>query len=245
MALLTDSGPSVAFIPARGGSKRILKKNIADFHGRPLIAWAIEAALASGVFSHVIVSTDDREIAAVAESEGAEVPFMRPSELAEDHVATAPVVRHAVADFQQRTGAMPVLIGVVYPTAVFTTGEDLARSARLLSALGADMVMSAGRFSSPVQRSWRRTHGEFIERVDPSTMLTRSQDLEDRYFDAGQFYVSTPESWAALDAGEPVRTAMYEMQPWRVWDIDTPEDLEMARRLFQIVRVSPIQFGAC
>jgi pseudaminic acid cytidylyltransferase len=236
MTSSTDSTSSVAFIPARGGSKRVPRKNLVDFHGRPLIAWAIEAAVESGAFSHVVVSTDDEEIADVARSEGAEVPFARPAELSGDHVATAPVVEHALADFRERTGVRPTVIGVVYPAAVFTTGVDLARSVRLLADLGVDMVMSAGRFSSPVQRSWRRTDGQIVERVDPSTMLTRSQDLEDRFFDAGQFYVSTPEAWAAIGSGETVRTAIYEMEPWRTWDIDTPQDLDMARRLFSINR---------
>ena len=234
MTSSADSSSSVAFIPARGGSKRIPRKNIVDFHGRPLIAWAIKAAIESGVFAHVVVSTDDEEIAEVAKSEGAEVPFSRPAELSGDDVATAPVVEHALADFRERTGIRPTVIGVVYPAAVFTTAVDLAQSVRLLSDLRVDMVMSAGRFSSPVQRSWRRTHGQIIERVDPSTMLTRSQDLEDRFFDAGQFYVSTPEAWSAIGSGKMVRTAIYEMEPWRVWDIDTPQDLEMARRLFSI-----------
>lgn len=237
MTCSADSSSSVAFIPARGGSKRVPRKNVVDFHGRPLIAWAIKAAIGSGVFSQVVVSTDDDEIADVSRSEGAEVPFSRPAELSGDDVATAPVVEHALADFCERTGIRPTVIGVVYPAAVFTTAVDLARSVRLLSDLRVDMVMSAGRFSSPVQRSWRRTHGQIVERVDPSTMLTRSQDLEDRYFDAGQFYVSTPEAWAAIASGQAVRTAMYEMEPWRVWDIDTPQDLEMARRLFSINRV--------
>jgi pseudaminic acid cytidylyltransferase len=236
MTCSADSRPSVAVIPARGGSKRIPRKNIVDFHGRPLIAWAIEAVLTSGSFSHVLVSTDDDDIAAIASSEGAEVPFSRPAELSGDGVATAPVVEHALADFRERTGIRPTVIGVVYPAAVFTTGADLVRSVRLLSDLRVDMVMSAGRFSSPVQRSWRRTHGQIVERVDPSTMSTRSQDLEDRYFDAGQFYVSTPEAWSAIGSGKMVRTAIYEMEPWRVWDIDTPQDLEMARRLFSTNR---------
>jgi N-acylneuraminate cytidylyltransferase len=205
-----------------------------DFHGRPLIAWAIEAVLASGSFSHVLVSTDDDDIAAIASSEGAEVPFIRPAELSGDHVGTAPVVAHTIADFHDRMAATPAYVGVVYPGAVFTTGYDLSRAMQMLLDLQVDMVMSVGRFSSPVQRSWRRIHGQLIERTDSSSALARSQDLEERFFDAGQFYVSTPGAWVAIDAGRAVRTAMYQMEPWRVWDIDTTEDLEMARRLFSI-----------
>ena len=152
MTSSTDSTSSVAFIPARGGSKRVPRKNLVDFHGRPLIAWAIEAAIESGAFSYVVVSTDDEEIADVARCEGAEVPFLRPAELSGDHVATAPVVEHALADFRERTGVMPTVIGVVYPAAVFTTGVDLARSVRLLSDLGVDMVMSAGRSINHVEK---------------------------------------------------------------------------------------------
>lgn len=222
---------SLAVIPARGGSKRIPRKNVVDFHGRPLIGWAIEAALTSELFSEVIVSTDDEEIAAISVTEGASVPFVRPSELSGDSVATAPVIVHALRDFESRNEVSPELVGVLYPAAVFTRAEDLITARDLLMRTDVDIVMSTGRFQAPVQRSWRRVSGEKIERVDPSTARTMSQDLEDRFFDAGQFYLSVPSAWGRLAAGSEVSTAMHLMEPWRVWDIDTPEDLEMARRL--------------
>ena len=225
---------SLAVIPARGGSKRIPRKNIIDFRGRPLIGWAIEAALESELFSDVIVSTDDQEIAQVSLAAGASVPFIRPSELSGDSVATAPVVVHALGEYTKLTAARPEFLGVIYPAAVFTRPLDLVSAREVLRSEGVDIVMSVGRFQAPVQRSWRKIPGDLIERVDPTTALTMSQELEERFFDAGQFYLSTPEAWSAIASGEAVRTAMYEMEPWRVWDIDTPQDLEMARRLFSI-----------
>lgn len=227
---------SLAVIPARGGSKRIPRKNVVDFCGRPLISWAIEAALTSNLFSEVIVSTDDDEITAISKAHGASVPFVRPSELSGDSVATAPVIVHALRDFQSRNGVSPEFVGVLYPAAVFTRSSDLVKARDLLRNAAVDVVMSTGRFQAPVQRSWRRLTGDLIERVDPTTSLKMSQDLEERFFDAGQFYLTVPTAWERLAGGEVVSTAMYELEPWRVWDIDTPEDLEMARRLSEIDR---------
>jgi len=228
---MTEETKSLAVIPARGGSKRIPRKNIIDFRGRPLIGWAIEAALESELFSDVIVSTDDQEIANVSRAEGASVPFVRPADLSGDAVATAPVIVHALGEYTRLVDSQPDLLGVIYPAAVFTRADDLINARDLLRSANADMVMSAGRFQAPIQRSWRRVSEDLIERVDRTTAMTMSQELEDRFFDAGQFYVSDPSVWERLVAGTEVRTAMYLMEPWRVWDIDTPEDLRMALRL--------------
>jgi len=232
----SEQAVGVAVIPARGGSKRIPRKNVVDFRGRPLIGYAIEAALTSNLFSEVIVSTDDDEIATISRAYGASVPFVRPSKLSGDSVATAPVIVHALRDFESRNGISPEFVGVLYPAAVFTRSSDLMKARDLLRNAAVDVVMSTGRFQAPVQRSWRRVTGDMIERVDPTTSMTMSQDLEERFFDAGQFYVTVPTAWERLADGQEVSTAMYEMEPWRVWDVDTPEDLEMARRLSEIDR---------
>ena len=156
----------VAIIPARGGSKRIPRKNVKDFCGKPMIAWSIEAALESGCFDHIIVSTDDPEIAAVAEKYGAEVPFTRPKELADDHTATRPVINHAVEEASQLWG-MPDYICCIYATAPFMLAEDLKRAFTTLEETHADFVFSAGRFAYPIQRGFRVDKTGRVERLWP------------------------------------------------------------------------------
>lgn len=219
---------SVCIIPARGGSKRIPRKNIRHFHGRPMIGWSIAAARASGLFDRIVVSTDDPEIAEVAQAEGAEVPFLRPAELADDHAATVPVIAHAVTALSLPADC-PVCC--LYATAPFVLAEDLAEGARLLS-LGARYAMAVTRFDYPIQRALRRASDGAVEMMDPAQMLVRSQDLEPAWHDAGQFYWGLAATWAE---GRPVfgPGAMGVALPsHRVVDIDTPEDWVRAEALF-------------
>ena len=222
---------SLCVIPARGGSKRIPRKNIRAFHGRPMIGWSIAAARASGLFERVIVSTDDAEIAAIARDQGAEVPFLRPEALAGDHAATVPVIAHAV----QALGlADDRAVCCLYATAPFVTTADLAEGARLLAA-GARFAMAVTRFGHPIQRALRRADDGAVEMIDPAQMLVRSQDLEPAWHDAGQFYWARAATWAA---GAPVfgPGARGVARPaHRVVDIDTPEDWARAEALFAVL----------
>lgn len=222
---------SLCIIPARGGSKRIPRKNIKPFHGRPMIAWSIQAALDSGAFDHVIVSTDDAEIAEVARSEGAEVPFLRPAELSDDHTATVPVIAHALGEAETLWGAQP-LICCLYATAPFVQAEDIRTARGLIEQTGADYAFPVTSFPFPIQRGVKLTEDGRMAMFQPEHALTRSQDLEEAYHDVGQFYWGRKEAWLA---GTPIigpGAAPLVIPRHRAQDIDTPEDWDRAERLF-------------
>ncbi|MBN7771277.1 pseudaminic acid cytidylyltransferase [Marinobacter daepoensis] len=222
----------LAIIPARGGSKRIPRKNIKEFCGKPMIAWSIDAARESGCFDHIIVSTDDPEIAAVAEAHGAEVPFTRPPELSDDHTATRPVINHAI---QEATGlwGLPEYVCCLYATAPFVLAEDLQQAFAKLRDSNADFVFSAGRFPYPIKRGFRVNGEGRVERLWPEHRYTRSQDLEEAYHDAGQFYWGKTKAF--LDFGDPMSEAgiAYVLPGTRVHDIDTQEDWAVAELLYR------------
>ena len=213
---------TLCVIPARGGSKRIPRKNIRPFLGKPMIAWPIEAALESGLFDHVIVSTDDEEIAAAARAAGAEVPFMRPPELADDYTGTAGVIAHAIRKTTGE-GAPDEEVCCLYATAPFVTASDLREGLHLLRKSGKDYVFTACAFPAPIQRALRLTD-EGVEMFHPEHENTRSQDLEPAFHDAGQFYWGRARAWLE-DIPVFSRAARALVLPaWRVQDIDTEED---------------------
>ncbi|MEP3562685.1 MAG: pseudaminic acid cytidylyltransferase [Marinobacter sp.] len=222
----------LAIIPARGGSKRIPRKNIKEFCGKPMIAWSIEAARESGCFDHIIVSTDDPEIAAVAEEYGAKVPFTRPPELADDHTATRPVINHAIQEVSRLWG-MPEYVCCLYATSPFMLAEDLKQAFTKLRDSNADFVFSAGRFPYPIKRGFRVNDAGRVERLWPEHRYTRSQDLEETYHDAGQFYWGKTNAF--LNLGDPMSEAgvAYVLPGTRVHDIDTQEDWAVAELLFR------------
>lgn len=225
----------LAVIPARGGSKRIPRKNIKPFCGKPMIAWSIEAALASGCFDRVVVSTDDPEIAGIAKSAGVETPFVRPADLSGDHAGTLPVIAHAIR-WLQNVGEEPTEVCCIYATAPFVRPQDLAAGLETLLATGADYAFSATAYPFPIQRAFRLTKAGGAEMASPEQFKTRSQDLEEFFHDAGQFYWGTLQAW--LDE-RPVfsPTSRPVILPRdRVEDIDTPEDWRRAEWLFQALR---------
>ena len=181
----------LAVIPARGGSKRIPRKNIKLFCGKPIIAWSIEAALQSGSFDRVIVSTDDLEIAEVARQHGATVPFMRPAELSDDHTGTIPVIAHAIEWLRQHNEA-PDKVCCIYATAPFIRSEDLRRGLEILDKTGSYYAFSVTSYAFPIQRAIRMTQVGRIEMFSPEYFTTRSQDLEAAYHDAGEFTGDAP-----------------------------------------------------
>lgn len=226
---------NLAVIPARGGSKRIPRKNVRPFAGRPMIAWSIDAARKSGLFGRVIVSTDSEEVAEVAREAGAEVPFVRPPELSDDHCGTLEVITHA-ARWARDEGLAPEAICCLYATAALTQPGDLRASLDVLEGGGWDYVFAAGRFSQPVQRAFLKACGGEMELLFPDHRLTRSQDLPPVYHDAGQFYWGRFYAWLE---GRPIygpRTSFVELPPERVQDIDTPEDWTQAERLFSLAQ---------
>lgn len=225
----------LAIIPARGGSKRIPRKNIKPFCGKPMIAWSIEAALESGCFDRIIVSTDDDEIAEVARQYGAEVPFMRPLELSDDHTGTIPVIRHAIETINSQGRAVEQAC-CLYATAPFIQAEDLRRGLEILQGSGGDYAFSVTSYAFPIQRAIRLTPEGRVEMFNPEHFNTRSQDLEEAYHDAGQFYWGRADGWLQgkmifSPASLPVMLPRH-----RVQDIDTPEDWVRAEWLFKAMQ---------
>jgi N-acylneuraminate cytidylyltransferase len=225
----------LAVIPARGGSKRIPRKNIKLFAGRPMMAWSIEAAKESGRFDHIVVSTDDDEIAAIALEHGAEVPFVRPAELASDHAGTIPVVQHAIRWFQAQ-GLVPEEVCCVYATAPFIRPEDIARGLAILHEQGCDYAFTVTSYPFPIQRALRLTATHRVQMFQPEHFNMRSQDLEEAWHDAGQFYWGRAEAWLkGLPIFSSDATAVC-LPRYRVQDIDTPADWESAELMFELLK---------
>lgn len=225
----------LAVIPARGGSKRIPRKNIKPFCGKPMIARSIEAALASGCFDRVIVSTDDVEIAEVARQCGADVPFMRPAELSDDFTGTVPVIRHAV-DWFIANDETPEQVCCIYATAPFVSGEDIRRGLEVLISCDSDYAFSVTSYAFPIQRAIRITSAGRVEMFNPEHFNTRSQDLEDAYHDAGQFYWGRARAWQEGRVIFGANSSPVLLPRHRVQDIDTPEDWERAEWLFKAMQ---------
>lgn len=224
----------IAVIPARGGSKRVPRKNVKDFCGRPMIAWSIEAALESGCFDRVIVSTDDDEISEVAIACGADVPFRRPADLSDDFTPTIPVVAHAIR-WQQETAPVDRAC-CIYATAPFIRAGDLRAGLALLEEQEADYAFAATTFEFPIQRAIRvDIHGR-VSMFQPEHLMTRSQDLEEALHDAGQFYWGRSDAWLA---GKPIfghGSVALALERRRVQDIDTSEDWDRAELIFSALR---------
>lgn len=225
----------LAIIPARGGSKRIPRKNIKPFCGKPMIAWSIEVALESGCFDRIIVSSDDAEIAEVARSFGAEAPFIRPAELSDDHTGTIPVIAHAIGWVSQQIAPLDFAC-CLYATAPFVRAEDLRRGYDLLQQSGADYAFSVTSYAFPIQRAIRITADQRVEMFNPEHFTTRSQDLEEAFHDAGQFYWGRAAAWLASKPIFSHDAAPVTLPRHRVQDIDTPEDWERAEWLFKAMR---------
>ena len=220
---------NIAIIPARGGSKRIPRKNIKTFSGQPMIAYAIKAAQASGLFERVVVSTDDAEIQSIANSLGAETPFIRPAELANDFIATVPVVVHAIHACEA-LGWQFENICCIYPGVPFIEVADLQGAFAKLNECAADYCFPVTEFPVPIQQALRKKTNGQMQPISAESELMRSQDLEPAFYDAGQFYWGRKQAWLTnrriLSSG-----VGYEIPSWRVVDIDTPADWERAERM--------------
>jgi len=221
---------NLAVIPARGGSKRIPRKNIRPFAGRPMITYAIAAAQASGLFDRVIVSTDDEEIAAVATSGGAEAPFVRPADLSDDHTPTVPVIAHAVSE-AHRLGWEVDNVCCIYPAVPLIQASDLVDAFDLLRSTGALYAFPVTEFPSRIQRALRRGADGAASPFLPEYVNVRTQDLEPAYYDCGQFYWGTAAAWTAQE-NVHLNGRTIVLPGWRVVDIDTPEDWERAEIIF-------------
>jgi len=224
----------VAVIPARGGSKRIPRKNIKYFLGKPIIAYSIEAALCSGVFDEVIVSTDDEEIATVAKSYGAAVPFMRPSNIADDFAPIIDVMIDAARWYEEQHRPLSYMC-LIYATAPFVRAEDLRDSLLALQNSAVPSAMSVAKFTYPIQRALEISENGQLDMIQKEHLLTRSQDLPEAYMDAAQFIWTTPEAMACCETSLLEQGMLPVILPTeRVQDIDTLEDWTRAEALYQI-----------
>lgn len=213
----------IAVIPARGGSKRIPRKNIKDFCGKPIIAYSIEAAKQSQLFDRIIVSTDDPEIAQVAVDLGADVPFLRPLELSDDYTGTNAVIKHAIQWFNNQ-GDVVQYACCIYATAPFIKPDYLCNAFEALLTSDASFVFSVTSFPFPIQRAIRINKAGRVEAFYPEYISSRSQDLEEAYHDAGQFSWGRAEAF--LNDTVPFSQASIPivLPRYLVQDIDTLED---------------------
>ena len=222
---------AIAIIPARGGSKRIPKKNIKDFFGKPLVAYSIEVALASKLFDKVVVTTDDKEIAAIAKEYGAEVPFIRPPELSDDFTGTGDVVNHAL-EYLEKQDETYEFVCTIYATAPLLQKEFLIEGYEKLKESNAVNAFSATSMPFPIQRTFKLDKNERCEMFTPEHYMTRSQDLEEAYQDAGQFYWSkrNQESNKVMFSNDSIPIILPRHL---VQDIDTLEDWQRAELMYK------------
>ena len=226
---------NIAVIPARGGSKRIPRKNIKIFHGLPVIAYAIRAAQESGVFNEIFVSTEDEEIAEVAESFGATVPWMRPKELSDDYSTTISVMQDAVRKFKN---SFPMLENVccIYPTTPLLQPHLIRQGFQVLRDGNWDYVFSASRAETPPQRFFSLDSANGVTMHFPENEATRTQDFFTSYRDAGQFYFGRSSAWEAGSQIFSSRSTIVEISRESSVDVDTFDDWHYAERLFAIQR---------
>lgn len=222
---------NIAIIPARGGSKRIPRKNIKPFMGKPIIAYSIEAALRSELFDEVMVSTDDEEIAEIARKYGAKVPFMRSAETSNDYAGTADVILEVLKKYKD-LGREFDTICCIYSTAPFVTSGKLKEAYSKLTD-GIDFVFTCVAYSYPVQRSLHIVDGK-ISMVYPEYVASRSQDLEPIYHDAGQFYVAQVESFVQERTFWGKNTVGLVLSELEVQDLDTLTDWTLAEMKYKL-----------
>lgn len=224
---------AIAIITARGGSKRIPRKNIKEFLGKPIICYSIEAALASGIFDEVMVSTDDEEIAAIAKEAGASIPFMRSAANADDYATTDDVLMEVLDEYEKQ-GKTFTYMACIYPTAPFVTAKKLQDALQLLKDNHASGVMPVVRFSFPPQRGMAIREGE-LDYCYPENALKRSQDLEPMYHDCGQFYFYNTDKFRACRGNLPDGYVPMEVPELEVQDIDNMVDWKLAELKFEMM----------
>lgn len=224
----------LCIIPARGGSKRIPRKNIKPFMGKPIIAYSIEAALNSGVFDEVMVSTDDKEIADVARQYGASVPFMRSAETSNDYATTVDVLLEVINKYKEQSKIFDVIC-CLYSTAPFVTSERLKEAASQISD-NVDACFTIVQYSYPIQRSLRINESEHVEMKFPEHLKSRTQDLEKVYHDAGQFYFVKTDALVQEETVWCKRTAPLILSELEVQDLDTLTDWQLAEMKYQLLK---------
>lgn len=223
-------------IPARGGSKRIPKKNIRSFCGKPILAYSIEAALASACFDKVIVSTDDEAIAEVAREYGAQTPFVRPKEISGDFTGTNDVIKHAIEWYQSQAETV-AYVCCIYATAPFVRADDIKSGFEKLIFLKKSFAFSVTSFAFPIQRALHINVENEIEAIWPENITKRSQDLAEAYHDAGQFYWGRSDAFINEEVLFSSKSAPIVLPRHLVQDIDTLEDWRRAELMYQALQL--------
>ena len=227
----------ICVIPARGGSKRIPRKNIKEFNGKPIIAYSIEAAFESNCFDQVIVSTDDNEIKEVAKKYGAQVPFVRPDELSNDYVGTIPVIKHAIEWMEDHNNYIENVC-CLYATAPFIKSKILTKAYQQLKDSSADYCFGVTSFTFPIQRAIKITQDDKVDMFYPEYFNKQSQDLEEAYHDAGQFYWGKAQAFKdELPIFSEIATP-YILPRYLVQDIDSEEDWVRAEAMYKVLQHS-------
>ena len=224
---------SVVILTARGGSKRIPKKNIMEFCGKPIIAYSIEAAIGSGVFDEVMVSTDSEEIAAIARQYGAEVPFMRSKENSNDYASTGDVLSEVLNEYRKLGREFDTMC-CIYPTAPFVTADKLRDAMETYKSSDCDSLMTVVKFSFPPQRALLIDNGR-IRYQYPENALKRSQDLEPVYHDCGQFYICDTAVFRETHSLVSGRTIPFIVPEEEVQDIDNMSDWLIAEAKYKVL----------
>lgn len=224
----------LAIIPARGGSKRIPRKNIKSFLGNPIIAYSIEAALKSNLFDEVMVSTDDEEIREIAIKYGAKVPFLRSDKNANDYATTVAVLNEVIESYTARGKIFDYCV-CIYPTAPFVSKNLLNNAFQKLIENKLDCVFSVLRYGFPIQRAMKINEDDTIEMIDPSRMNARSQDLEPSFHDAGQFYAFNVNIFLQKQKLWTNNTGCIEINELEAQDIDTETDWKLAELKYKLL----------
>ncbi|MFA5074969.1 MAG: pseudaminic acid cytidylyltransferase [Candidatus Babeliales bacterium] len=224
----------LAIIPARGGSKRILKKNIKDFCGQPIIKYSIDAALNSNIFDEIIVSTDDIEIANFAKNNNAQVPFMRSEETSNDHAMLADVIKEVLLEYS-KIGKKFDYFCCILPTALFVNPKKILDSFELLKNFDGDSVVSVVKFSYPIQRALK-IENNYLKMIWPENLNKRSQDLISSYHDAGQFYWMKIKSFLEQKTFFAIKSLPFELEETEVQDIDTVDDWKLAEIKYDFLK---------
>ncbi|MCG7530100.1 pseudaminic acid cytidylyltransferase [Psychrobium sp. MM17-31] len=225
---------NIAIIPARGGSKRIPRKNIKDFCGKPIIAYSIETALESGLFDKVIVSTDDEEIAEVARKYGAECPFMRPKELADDFIGTNAVVKHTV-EWYKSCNITISNVCLIYATSPLLTKETLQTAQQQYNNSDCDIVFCAVEYDFPIWRALKPSSNGNVTPIFEQSINKRSQDLPQAIHDAGQFYWGKPNAFKLDSSIFNEKCTPYLIPSFRAQDIDTLNDWKKAELAYRLI----------
>lgn len=223
----------IAIITARGGSKRIPKKNIKEFYGKPMLAYAIEATKGAGIFDEIMVSTDSEEIAEVARKYGANVPFMRSERTANDFATTFDVLEEVVNEYKKQGKFFDELC-CIYPCVPFLTSKTLKESYKLMKQTKANALQPVCKYPAPVEWAMKIENGLLIPN-DRESLKIRSQDLTPKYFDAGMFYFCNTEIMLKEKTVVPTNTSGYIIDESECQDIDTPDDWKMAEIKFNII----------